>query len=302
MKINRLLEITILLLNRGSITAGELANRFQVSTRTIYRDIDVLSSTGVPVYASRGSNGGIHLLENYALNKAIINDQEIESLILALKTLQVTKLPQLDTILEKIGAVFKRNIQTDWVHIEFSPWGSGPNEDNKFMNIKAAILNRNVISFEYVNSQGGKSLRDVEPTQLIYKGQAWYLWGFCHRRKEFRTFRISRIKNLHVIDKTFQVRYADNRTTDYFTESTVPVTEIKLRFKPEILYRVYDDYDEEVIRRNPDGTCDITFSIPLDEWVYGYILSFGSFVEVLEPKALRDLISGRLKNALRYYV
>jgi len=301
MKINRLLEITILLLNRGSITAGELAGRFQVSTRTVYRDIDVLSSAGVPVYTTKGSNGGIRLLENYALNKAIINDQEIDSLVFALKTLQSTRLPQLDTILEKIGAIFKHDTQLDWVHIEFSPWGSGPNDDNKFLNIKASILNHNVVSFEYINSQGGKSTRSVEPMQLMYKGHTWYLLGYCLMKSEFRTFRISRIKNLTLTDQKFERRLNGNKPAGQDKWPALSDMEIRLRLGPEVLYRVYDDYEEEMITRNPDGTCDVTFSMPVDEWVVSYILSFGNHAEVLGPAELREIIGDRLKAALKKY-
>jgi predicted DNA-binding transcriptional regulator YafY len=301
MKINRLLEITILLLNRGSITAGELAERFQVSTRTVYRDVDVLSSAGVPVYTSKGSNGGIRLLENYALNKALINDQEIESLVFALKTLQSTQLPQLDTILEKIGAIFKHDTRADWVHIEFSPWGSGPNEDNKILNIKASILNRSVISFEYVNSQGGRSTRSIEPMQLVYKGHAWYLCGYCLTRGEFRTFRISRIKKLTITDRKFERRNSVNAHINWGNSPSVQDMDVKLRFRPEVIYRVYDDYEEEMISRNPDGTCDVGFSMPADEWLICYILSFGNHVEVIEPEYFREAIRNVASDICKIY-
>lgn len=301
MKINRLLEMTILLINRGTITAKELANRFQVSTRTIYRDIDVLSSTGVPVYTSKGTNGGIHLMENYALNKAMINEHEIDSLMLALKTMQVTRYPQLEGILDKMGSLFKNSSHNDWVKIDFSPWGSGPDDDNKFLNVKMAILNRRVITFDYVNSQGGKSYRNVEPQQLIYKGQAWYLWGFCKEKNEGRTFRISRIKNLFVTDQLFERRVITNDSENIDQAAAIDIIHIKLRFQPDILHRVYDDYEEEMIERNLDGTCDVTFHMSEDEWVYGYILSFGHYVEVLEPLHLKGIVQQRLKKALSFY-
>jgi predicted DNA-binding transcriptional regulator YafY len=306
MKINRLLEITILLINKGTITAKELADRFEVSTRTIYRDIDVLSGAGVPVYTNKGSKGGISLLEGYALNKAIFNEHESDSLMLALKTLQATKYPQIDSVLDKMGAMFKNVVHNDWVNIEFPQWGSGPNEDNKFVKIKTAILNRKVITFDYVNAQGGRSFRSVEPVQLIFKGQAWYLWGFCSLREEFRTFRISRVKNLVVTDKSFQKRLSDNiaengASNENHSADAVPLTTFTLRFQPEILHRVYDDFDDELITRNADGTCDITFSMPEDEWVYGYILSFANHAEVLEPDHLKKIICNRLKKALSYY-
>ncbi len=301
MKINRLLEITLILLNKQSITAGELAERFGVSTRTIYRDIDDLSSAGVPVFTNKGSGGGISLLENFAINRAMLTEHERDSLLLALKTLQATKYPEIDAILEKIGAVFKKASAGDWVHIEFSPWGSGPNEENKFLDIKRAILECKVIAFEYINANGISSHRKIEPMQLLFKGQAWYVWGYCRTRHDFRTFRISRIRHIEVTNAGFLRRTLEN--TKEAEPEAVPLNYVtlKLRFRPENLYRVYDDYDNERIVRNLDGTYDVTVTFPEDEWVYGYIMSFGSYVEVLEPPHIREIVCQRMKKALDFY-
>lgn len=301
MKINRLLEITILLINKGTVTAKELAERFQVSTRTIYRDVDVLSSAGVPVYTNKGNGGGISLLEDYSFNKTLISEHESESLMLALKTLQATKYPEIDLILDKVGAVFKNASSTDWVHIDFSPWGSKPNEFNKFANIKKAILERRVISFEYVNSDGNRCSRCMEPMMLIFKGQAWYLWGYCKTRQDFRTFRISRIKNLVVADETFVRRKYPSNNMDQEAEYPQTWQTFKLRFSAEALYRIYDDFDDEMIVRNPDGTFGIAIALPEDEWIYGYIMSFGYYVEVLEPLHIREIIKHRMKKSLEFY-
>ena len=301
MKINRLLEITIILMNRGSVTARELADRFSVSTRTIYRDVDVLSSAGVPVYTCKGSSGGIHLMEDHAFNKTIVNEHEADSLMFALKTLQVTRYPDLNAILDKLGAMFKKSTRDDWVRIDFSPWGSEPNEENKFMDIKAAILNKKVITFEYLSSLENKTFRTVEPLQLIYKGQAWYLSGWCTSKKDHRMFRISRIKKLSVTENSFNPRSLES-TTDSDKPAPAPVIiNAILRFKPEIMHRVYDDYDEDAIKRNADSTCDVTITMSEDEWLYGYILSFGSFVEVIRPESLRKTILERLKKAMENY-
>ena len=301
MKINRLLEIILILLNKESVTARELAERFDVSTRTIYRDIDILSSAGVPVYTNKGSGGGISLLENYALNKALLTEHERDSLLLALKTLQATKYPEIEVILDKIGALFKSSTGADWIDIEFSPWGSGPNAENKLLNIKRAILECTVITFDYVNANGIKSQRSVEPLQLKFKGSAWYLSGYCRMRQDIRMFRLSRIKNLELTEKTFVRRPLDSIKE----EEPEPVSQrnvtLKLRFQPQDLYRVYDDYDEERIVKNPNGTYDVTVTFPEDEWVYGYIMSFGNYVEVLEPPHIRDIVSRRMKAALEFY-
>ncbi|HAA26294.1 MAG TPA: YafY family transcriptional regulator [Ruminiclostridium sp.] len=300
MKINRLLGIAILLLNRETITAKELAGRFGVSTRTIYRDIDVLSSAGVPVFTNKGNGGGISLLENYSLNKTLISENEIESILLALKTLKAAKYPEIDAILEKIGAVFKHT-ETDWVHIDFSPWDSTPNENNKFIEIKKAILERKRISFEYINSAGEKSSRKIEPMRLVFKGQAWYLWGYCITKNDFRVFRISRMKNVKATNEVFKRRdYTEKNTSDE-TENIRPLTRLKLKFYPQALYRLYDDFDDEMIVKNDDGTFTVEVQFPEDEWVYGYLLSFGSYVEVLEPQHIRNIIAERAIKLLKFY-
>jgi predicted DNA-binding transcriptional regulator YafY len=301
MKINRLLEITLILLNKNGVTAGELAERFGVSTRTIYRDIDELSSAGVPVFTNKGSGGGIALLDNYAINKAMLTEHERDSLLLALKTLQATKYPEIDIILEKIGAVFKKAAATDWVHIEFSPWGSGPNEENKFLDVKKAILESKIITFDYLSGDGILSHRSVEPMLLLFKSQAWYIWGYCKLRRDFRTFRISRIRGLTVTDTTFARRTPESVKNEEPEAASLKLVSLKLRFQPEDLYRVYDDYDEERIVRNKDGTYDVTVTFPEDEWVYGYIMSFGNYVEVLEPPHIREIIRERLEKALKFY-
>jgi len=301
MKINRLLEITLILLNKNMVTAGELADRFGVSTRTIYRDIDELSVAGVPVFTNKGSGGGISLLDNYAINKALLTEHERDSLLLALKTLQATKYPEIEVILEKIGAVFKKAASSDWVQIDFSSWGSGPNEENKFLNIKRAILECKVITFDYINADGILSHRQIEPKLLAFKSQAWYVWGYCKTRRDFRTFRISRIRNMTITDKSFIRRPMESIKDEEPAATPKKSVTLKLRFQPENLYRVYDDYNEERITHNPDGTYDVTVTFPEDEWVYGYVMSFGCYVEVLEPQYIRDTIRDRMEKTLEFY-
>ena len=315
LKINRLLEITIILLNRGTITAKELAERFEVSTRTIYRDVDVLSSAGVPVFTNKGNGGGISLLENYSLNKTLISEHESESLLLALKTLQATKYPEIDAILDKIGAVFKNTESADWVQIDFSPWSgheqgslldhaaraSRPNEYNKFIEIKKAILDRKKISFDYVNSMGDKTSRVMEPMRLVFKGHAWYLWGYCNSKMDFRTFRISRIKNVEALNTGFERKKFIEEEQYTEKENNRPWVTLKLKFYPPALYRLYDDFDDEMIIKNNDGTSIVEVCFPEDEWVYGYLLSFGSSVEVLEPPHIQKIIADRAKKLLKFY-
>ena len=301
MKINRLFEITTVLLNRGTIRAQELADHFGVSTRTILRDIDVLALSGVPVVMKKGYGGGISLFENYVMNKTLISEQESESLLFAVKALQATQYPDVDTVLEKMGALFKKAAEHDWVEVDFSHWGSLPNENNKFKEIKKALLTRKVIHFHYVNAEGEQSSRLVEPQKLIFKAHAWYLMAYCRAKEELRTFRVSRLKNLKIMNETFHERTFEATATRTLETFTSPDVALKLRFNSAVLNRVYDDFSDTLIVKHEDGSLMVEVSFPEGEWMYGYILSFGHYVEVIEPQYLRKQICTRLAKTLKLY-
>lgn len=301
MKINRLFEITTILLNRDTVTAKELAERFGVSTRTIYRDIDILSSAGIPIYMNKGNGGGISLLENYAMSRMLISGEESESLLMAIKTMQATQIPDLDIVLEKMGAIFKNSPSHDWVEVDFSNWGSIQNDKNKFIDIKKAMLQRKVICFDYVNSEGQKSRRLAEPQKLVFKCNAWYLIAYCRQRHEFRTFRISRLKNLEVIEEFFEPKRLVGNLKEDINELSQSLVHLKMRFHRQALSRLYDYFDDSYIVSNDDGSITIEVDFPEGEWIYSYILSFGYFVEVLEPEHIRKTIAERMKKALEFY-
>lgn len=301
MKINRLIEITTILLNKDKVTAKELAQRFEVSPRTIYRDIEDLSQAGVPVYMTKGTRGGISILEGYSLNKTLLSNSDKENMMLGLKTLQATSLPEIESAIKKISSLFS-DIENDWVQIDFSGWGSNPNENNKFNNIKQALIRRQIIKFKYINSSGEGSERIVEPSRLIYKAKAWYLLGYCRIKSNFRLFRISRIQDIQMSTDRF-IRKSIPQELNASIESTEvgELVQLKLRFQPRCIYRVYDDFDHKDIIKNNDGTCDVNTAFPEDDWVYGYILSYGKDVEVIEPSHVRETIIQRLEESIKLY-
>jgi len=298
LKINRLLEIMTILLNRQSVTAKELAGRFAVSTRTIYRDVEVLSSAGVPVYTNKGNRGGISLLEDYTLNRALLSKNEREGLLIALKTMGATSYPETGAIIDKLGSIFKNNQTHDWIEVDFEGWNSKVNEQNKFSKIRDAIINNQVISFDYINTNGSKSSRRAEPVKLIFNAYTWYLIAYCLLRGSPRMFRLSRIKNVQVTDQRFSKREMpkyENQSTD------LPLIEFKLRCDEKILSRLYDTFDDECISENDDGSYDLTVTLSEAEWVYGYILSFGGYAEVLAPEHAREVIKARAKEIVEKY-
>jgi predicted DNA-binding transcriptional regulator YafY len=305
MKLNRLLEITTILLNKKTVTAAELAERFGVSTRTIYRDIDVLSASGVPVYSSQGARGGISILEDYTVSRAVLSGEEraaLDSVLLGLQTLEATRYPEIHSVLEKLGGIFKHT-DSDWISVDFSPWGSNPNAGNKFTDIKLAILKSRVIEIGYINSHNVKSCRKIEPLRLVFKSQAWYLWGFCLYRSEYRTFRISRIKSVHITDEEFD-RNKPHLVTKKIAEpeNENPCVKLVLEFSGDALYRLCDDYDSDVLVDNGDGTYTVTLYFPEEEWIYSYILSFGTNVRVIEPERVREVIKERAEKIFKFYL
>ncbi|GAA0124441.1 YafY family protein [Clostridium sp. CTA-19] len=298
MRINRLVEIIIILLNKKVVTAKELAEKLDVSTRTIYRDIEELSLSGIPIYASKGTGGGISLIEEYTINKAMLSQKDKESLMLALSTLKATEIPNIDKVLNKLGAIFKNMDVNDWVAVDFSNWGNKLNSDYNFDDIKGSILEKKIIEFRYINSTGVSSIRKVHPYKLIFKSKEWYLWGFSIEKNDFRIFKLSRIKNFKIKGDTFIRKEVDLNLS---REMSFEVINLKLRFSKEVLYKIYDFYDENSIIKNEDGTYDVTVSYPQGEWVYDHILSYGNNVTVLEPKFVRAEIIRRLKETLMNY-
>ncbi len=195
MQESRLFRILYYLLDKGHATAPELAEKFEVSVRTIYRDVDAISSAGIPIYVTTGRNGGIQFLDDYVLDKSFFSDSEKLEILSSLQSLSAVQYPEVDTILKKLGAIFQIGL-TDWIDVDFSRWGSVAESENRlFRQLKQAILENREITFDYHNSSGNSGKRNVYPYKLVYKDRAWYLNAFCLSRNESRLFRLSRIKN-----------------------------------------------------------------------------------------------------------
>lgn len=300
MKLNRLFEITSILLNRRTVTAAELAERFGVSVRTIYRDIDVLSASGVPVYTTQGAGGGISLLEEYSVNRAMLSDEDRRSILFALQSLQATRYPQVEGVLEKLGGLF-RGGASDWLAVDFTPWGSDPNASNRFEDVRNAILSRRVVEVEYVDSQNRRTTRQMEPLRLEFKQSAWYLWGWCRLRKEYRSFRMSRIKRVTITQEAFERDLREALRRREAEREPVPTERFVLRFGGGALYRLYDEYDDRDIHDNGDGTYTVTLDVHEDDWIYNYVLGFGEHAELLEPEHARENLRKRTEAIARIY-
>lgn len=296
MKISRLFEIIYILLNKKTITAKELSSHFEVSQRTIYRDIETLSEAGIPIYTNKGKGGGISLLDNFVLNKSLISKDEQNEILSALQGLNAINYSNIDNVLSKLTSLFGIN-NTNWIEVDFSDWSE--KDKDRFNIIKTAVTTKMIVNFDYFNSYGGKSNRTIEPLKLRFKDKAWYLIGFCRLKEDTRIFKINRIKNIKIIEESFNRELIQDKENN---QSNYKLEKVKLKINESQAYRLYDEFDEDSIIKNEDGSFIVTESYPQGEWIYGYILSFGFNVEVLEPLHIREGIKERLKKALNIYL
>ena len=301
MQIERLVQMVFYILSHGHVTAKELADLFQVSTRTVYRDINTLTVAGIPIFSTKGVGGGIFLMEGFAIDKSLLSEEERQSIYQGLQILRAARYPNAEMALSKIGAIFRNAMEAKWLDVDFSHWGSEEKEKIQFSDLQYAILNRHVITFRYFNSDLKQSERAIEPLRLVFKSHAWYLIGYCRSRQEMRCFRLSRMKRLKVMPEMFE---RDGPSCDALTSEWKELREmpvLQLKFSPEIAYRLYDEFQEDQIRLSEDGNYYVAASFELNHWTVHYLLSFGKYVEVIEPESARAMLKELASDIVKLY-
>ena len=299
MEQSRLFKIVYHLLEKGKSTAPELAKKFEVSIRTIYRDLDTISAAGIPIYATQGKGGGIFIMQDFVLNKSLLSEQEKEQILMALQGISATEYNQTDELLIKLGGLFQSKV-TNWIEVDFSEWYKNTPNYNVFNLIKNAIFNQNMITFSYFAQEGNYSNRTVEPIKLIFKNKDWYLYGFCLLRNDFRFFKLTRIKDLEISSDTFR-RAVENIPKVETVIKNKNFIHAKLKFSPKVAFRVYDEFTDDVSKDN-QGNLYVNIDLPDNETLFSYILSFGDNIEILEPDYLRHSMKEKLALMLEKYI
>lgn len=297
MQVNRLFEIVYILLEKGTVKAKELSEHFGVSVRTIYRDIDILSTANIPIYTNKGKGGGISLLDNFVLDKSLISEDEQNQILFALQSLEKLNVNNEKMLLDKMSTLFNKGTR-NWIEIDFSNWGTDNTQNDRFNKIKEAVINKKVIEFTYFNSYGEENKRQVEPLQICFKDKSWYIKAYCRLKQDYRIFKISRIKDIKVIDENFE----RDLPVEKVENLKFKVISLKLEISKEMAYRVYDEFEKENISKNENGDFIVNIDYPENEWVYGYILSFGEYAKVLFPEYAKDIIKKRLEQNIKNYL
>ena len=293
MQISRLFRIVYMLLEKKCVTAEEFAGYFEVSTRTIYRDVETLSASGIPIYMQKGKGGGISLLPDFVLNKTVLTQAEKDDIISSMQAMTHLTTGTADTALQKLGSMFGEQ-NANWLEIDFSDWKNHGTEMDLFETLKTAVIHKNLITFTYASNREESINRSAEPLKLCFKAQAWYLYAYCRLRQDYRFFKLKRIRDLTVSEETFKRKPPETvlHTDDTCYEQQL-VT-MKLKISPEMAYRVYDEFDDYTVDDNGFFRCELT--MPNGDWLFSYLSSYGDKCRVLEPSDIRDQLLAKLRK------
>ena len=294
MKDNRLFKMLYYILEKEKVTAKELADKFEVSLRTIYRDVDTLCDVGIPLYTTQGKGGGIEILPDFVLDKSLLTNEEKEQILASLQGLENTNKLYEGELLTKLSGLFKIK-NTNWIEVDFSSW---QNSNNVFEELKEAILNKRIITFDYFSSKEEETKRCVKPIRLLFKGQGWYLYAYCLKREDFRYFKLNRIKNLVLTEDCYNDIFEDVvLKTEYKSDNLIT---LYLKFDKTVAFRVYDEITTP-ITQDAEGNLLCKLTIENDYNLYYYLFTFAESVEVLAPFSVRTEFKEKLEKMLNLY-
>ena len=260
-----------------------------------------ISLAGIPVYAKKGRNGGISLTDNCVLDKMVISGDEQKNILAALVSLRETRALDEEKTLQKFSDFFQIEIP-DWVSIDFSDWSG--TQKQVFEQLRYAILDKHILEFDYYGQYGEMIHRTVEPMQLVYKEYTWYLRAYCQKRNAMRLFKVFRMKRIRVLDERFEVVSREYKEDLVSSDDNkiIESTEIMLQIDKKEAYRIYDRFDDEDIEVLSNGDFQVSINCPVDDWLYGLILSFGPSAKVISPEFVKEESINRVQKILKNYL
>ncbi len=302
MKIYRLLSIINIMLSKDLVTAKYLADKHEVSIKTIQRDIETLNMAGIPVYSKKGINGGYGILDSYKFDTKLLSSQEINLLKSMLDSLSsVYSNKSLESLWDKIESalISASNAENAKVKVDFTPWNKDEKLQEKIRIISEAIEHSRRLSIEYHNSNGECLLREVEPYELVLRHGRWYLYSYCMQRKDMRTFKVNRISTIEITDRYFELR--DYKNTQKVESKGRDDVKKVLRFNKEVYYRVVDIFNDDEVTDITEEYVSVVTNLKLDSRLIFIILSFGDDVKVIEPENLKETVKNKIKKMNELY-
>ncbi len=308
MKIDRLVSMIMILLDKERIGAQELADMFEVSPRTIYRDIDTINMAGIPVHSTSGVGGGFEIMRNYKLDKKVFSTADLSALLMGLSSLSNTvRGDELVNALAKVKSFIPADkakdieLKANQIHIDLSPWTGNRNIQPFLEIIKTTLQESRLISFQYSAHHGNKTARVVEPYQLVLKNSHWYLQGYCHKRSDYRLFKLSRISNLQIKDESFIPRDYQKPILEFSDILETMQTKIKIRIHKAVMDRVLDYCAYEEFAPDGDEYYIVDFPFIENDYYFDILLSFGNKCKCLEPLHIRTEMKRRIYDIAVLY-
>ncbi len=298
--VNRLFQIVYLLMEKPQMTAKELADILEVSQRTIYRDIDKLTMAGIPIYTNQGKKGGVSILPDYVLDKSVLTIEEKNRILESLNALNEVAFVKNDDSIAKLHTFFGKQYQ-DWIEIEFYSWGNSIEDGDTFEKIKNAILEHFFIEIIYSGNKAGLVERKIKPLKLCFKDQAWYLYAYCCLREDYRFFKLKRISQIKVMDSRFEpeivgkVLQEANKKYGAKQQSILVTVEIS----QEMAFRAYEEFTDIVVTDRDTLLCKM--EVTDIHWFISYVLSYGSYIKVLEPLELQKSVKQEIEKMKYLY-
>ncbi len=308
MKIDRLVSIILLLLEKERVGAQELADMFEVSPRTIYRDIDAINLAGIPVRSIPGAGGGFEIMPAYKIDKKVFSTADLSVILMGLSSLSgMLRGDELVNAFAKVRSFIPAEkaedieFKSNQIFVDISPWMGNRTIQPNLETIQTALQKSKLLSFEYTDRHGNKTARTAEPYRLVLKGGHWYWQGYCRTRDDFRLFKLTRISNLQMQDEGFLPRECPNPQLDASDICAALQTRIKIRIHKSVLDRILDYCNEEDI--SPDGDEHYFVNYPFIENAYYYdiLLSLGDQCECLEPEHVRAEMKRRASAIAALY-
>ena len=300
MKIDRLIGILSVLLQEEKVTAPELAERFEVSRRTINRDIDDLLYAGIPIRTSQGTGGGISIAEGYKVDRTILTSKDMQMILAGLRSLDsVSGSRYYGQLMEKIQAGSSEFISgKDSILIDLSSWYKETLAP-KISSIQDAIENRHILEFYYY-APSGESKRSIEPYYIVFKWTSWYVYGWCLKRKDYRLFKLNRMDKVKETHKEFTCRNAP--VPDLSSELRFPRNIVlKALFDPDMKWRLVEEFGPDCYEEQENGKLLLIRDYSDIENLTMWMLTFGDKVEVIEPLEVRERLKAMADSMMKIY-
>jgi len=307
MKIDRLIAIIMLLMERDTVSAAELAEMFEVSLRTIYRDVEAIGKAGIPIKSSTGPGGGVGIMDSYKMEKRLFSASDVTALLMGLGHMQ-SSFPsdKLVNTLAKVRGMMpdedykKLELKASQIKIDVSPWHGRGILPQTMEIVRLALDQQRVIRFCYGTRKNIVSTREVEPCRLLLKDMNWYLQGFCRMRQDYRTFKLPRMKDVCLLEEEFELHDIPESLDRIRFDNEVKET-IKMRIDAELWDEMMGYYGEGNIEPDGEGHYLVTARLPVEESTARMLVGYCDHCVCLEPESMRKLIKELLERTSTLY-